>query len=151
MDRWRLFVTIALPFVSLLLKWVAVTFRRGYRDKVFGQPIAPFPLARHFRLVGWDMAGASMGIFTVALVSEATTFGKAQEVMGEFRNLGTIAVFVVFLGTYCSSAICRYVTLETAESMSKNRWRWAAVSWLLGSLMLVFSSALAMRGPDDGS
>jgi hypothetical protein len=146
MDPWRLMVTIALPFVSLFLKWVAVTLRRGMNPTVFDQAIAPFPFARHLRLVGWDMAGASMGIFTIALVGETTRFWKTQQSLGQFSNLATVAVSVLFLCVYCCSAMCRYVTLEAAERVNKNRWRWGAVIWFIGSLMLAFSSALAVKG-----
>jgi len=59
------------PFMGLLIKWFAVSLRRGLSDgRCGGRRIPAFEFGKHFRMTGWDLASASMAFYVVALVCE---------------------------------------------------------------------------------
>jgi hypothetical protein len=145
MDEWRIYSSVALPFVSLVLKWLAVAIRRGAgTGKIRGRRVPPFPLGRQFRFIGWDLASASMGVYVAALVMPSSALRRSIEQVGALGNLAWIGSFIIYLLILLVCALVRYATQEVMERLGSGHWRWAFVTWLIGAYLFALAGRWAV-------
>jgi hypothetical protein len=145
MDRLRIYASIALPFVSLIVKWLAVTFRRGIGNgKARGHKIPGLEIGRQFRFIGWDLASASMGMYVAALVAPESGLRRSiADRLGDFGNLVWIGCFLYYALLLIVCALLRYATQEVMEKYREREWRWAFVSWALGAYLIALTGKWA--------
>lgn len=160
-------IRVVLPLCACLMKWFVVRFiavehvRRLCLRQLGFEPV-PFESDKQVRLLGWDFANVSVGLFIAAMIVEDSRFSRFQAAAGQLNNLVTIVCFVVFIFFYALAIIVRYIFVETAEKQKdylgsrtfqllpgllldySPQWLCAFWSWLLGLLLMFFASWLAV-------
>jgi|SRR5712692_6837457 len=145
----RIFIAIVVPIWSCLFKWLVVGCGGEVFPTAFGIPVAAFDPAKQFRLLGWDLANASLGLFLAAIVNNGSQFRTSVSRAGEFDYLVAIFGGVAFLVLYGAAAFIRYAIMEAVGGLSRrrqiHRFFWSQWLWLLGLLLLWSTSWLAVR------
>ena|ERR1700682_3137816 len=149
-ELWRLYLTVALPFLGLLIKWFTVSLRRGLGDgRCGGKRIPVFEFGKHFRMTGWDLAGTSMAFYVVALVVRTSPLHQIiseQTKKDGLDGLWWVLSFVYYLVLLGLCAGIRYVTQEVREVLRTDRWRWAFLGWALGGYLFALAGKWAISG-----
>lgn len=142
----RLGIAIVTP-ISLYLSRCMILwlFRRAW-PVFMGIAIPPYDYLRHLRFLGWDLSATSVLLFTGALISKSSRFGKFQtSCPAELQPIIIIAFFLGFLAPYSLAVCLRYGVMEITEQDPKRRWLGAAPSWFVGGLLICATASAILE------
>lgn len=143
----RTYVVVALIVFNFLFRYltvrlVAADLMRGMCIRLFRAQPASYDVSRHFRVVGWDLASASLGLVVAAMTTPASKLMKLSATAGDYGPIVAVVCALAFLLLYAFATLVRYGLLETAESCQRLQWLFGGVCWMVGVLSLGAASAL---------
>ena len=160
----RILIAIFVPLAAYTLKWIAANITVSlFRNNFLGINLIQFEKDKWFRLLGWDFASVSVGLFLAALFVKASRFSHIHASAEELSHLVTISCFVLFIWFYIIAIIVRYVFIVAAERYKDSPdsdaisllpgltvspdwlcWLCALLSWGVGFLLMGYTSWLAV-------
>jgi hypothetical protein len=149
MDTRRIIITISVPFLLVLIRWIVVGIGHKLFPAPFGKPSARFDPAKTIAYLGWDFAGIGLGFYLAALLSSDSVLAawrnsSGGDVGGE--NLRIIVSFCIFVGFYIAAVFIRFCLLENWRDLEiVHRCLYGLLLWVLGFVIMASTSALAVK------
>ncbi len=147
----RFLIVLSVMLFTLVLKWFIPHFiapeqmRRICRRWIGIDPEIP-RFGRLFRLLGWDIANAALGLMVLACILEDSKFRHICNQVGDYDLIFAIGCFIIYIILYGIAILMRYIFLEAAERVGIRRVWSGLVLWLMGLAMLLNSSWFVAGG-----
>jgi len=143
----RSLIVLCVMFFGVLLKWILPrVIAPAKMRKLCHRFLRAWPKFPSFgymlRSIGWDTANAAWGLMILACILECSNLRRTSDNLGNYGPIFIVFCFIILVILYGCAIECRYIFMETAERVDRKRVPFGLVLWVLGLMMLLYSSWL---------